>query len=232
VLLSGPPGTGKSLMARALAAETGYSFLTADAATLLSKWVGESEKALRQVFRKARLTAPCIVLFDDVDALVPRRQGGADSGGSDRLVTQFLHELDELSDYQEILVLGATNRLDLVDPAALRPGRFDLVVQLDLPNREQRLAIFAVHTRTLSLADDVDLGELADRAEGLGGAEIAAICQQAALDAIREVSARRSHVQAAGFQVEQRQFLAALDSIQAGRIGTQLARHPSSTTKS
>jgi transitional endoplasmic reticulum ATPase len=226
VLLSGPPGTGKSLMARALAAETGYSFLTADAATLLSKWVGESEKALRQVFRKARLTAPCIVLFDDVDALVPIRQGGADSGGSDRLVTQFLHELDELSDYQEILVLGATNRLDLVDAAALRPGRFDLVVQLDLPNRDQRLAIFAVHTRALSLADDVDLRELADRAEGLGGAEIAAICQQAALDAIGAFSARRSHGQAAGFQVEQRQFLAALESIQAGRIGTQLARRP------
>ncbi len=212
ILLHGPPGTGKSLVARALAAELGYSLLTADAATLLSKWLGESEKALREVFRKARLTAPCLVLFDDLDALVPVRRGGFDAA-SDRLVTQFLHELDSLSDYQEVLVLGATNRLDLVDPAALRPGRFDLVVRLDLPARDEREAIFRIHAGRLPLAPDVDLAGLAEESAGLSGADIAAVCQRAWLEALRASHRDRERV-----VVDQAGLLAALAQVRAARL--------------
>lgn len=224
VLLSGPPGTGKSLVARALAAETGYSFLTADAATILSKWVGESEKCLREVFRKARLTAPCIVLFDELEALVPVRRGGAaDSSVSDRLVTQFLHELDNLTDYQEVLVLGATNRIDLVDPAALRPGRFDLVIELRLPDRAQRLAILSVHTRRLPLAPDVDLAEIADRSAGLSGSDIAGICQRAGLAAIRVAAGHQTESGSARVAVTCAQFESALADVLAARDISSLA---------
>jgi transitional endoplasmic reticulum ATPase len=217
ILLSGPPGTGKSLIVRALAGETGYSLIVADAATVLSKWVGESEKALRQVFRKARMTAPCIVVLDDLDALAPRRRGGEEAASSERVVVQLLHEPDELADFHEVIVIGTTNRIDLVDPAVSRPGRFDLVVRLDAPDYESRLAILRVHAARLPLGQNVDLGELAARTEGFTGAELTAVCQRAGIEAILESSQAHSRTGTADLQVEMRHLLRSLDDVAARR---------------
>lgn len=185
VMLSGPSGTGKTLVAKALAAETGLSFITADAAMIFSKWVGESEKALRQVFRKAKEAAPCILLFDGIDAIVPTRRGGLEGGNTDRIVSQFLNELDSLTDLSDVLVLGATNRLDLVDPAVLSPGRFGFVIEFPALDARQRLKVFEVHVREMSLHEDVSLAELAGQTEGLTASDIAAVCQRAAMRRIR-----------------------------------------------
>lgn len=193
ILLSGPSGTGKTLMAKALATETGLSFITVDGATLLSKWVGESEKTMRQVFKKAKQASPCILFFDGLDALAPVRRS-SDTSVTERLVGQFLSELDSLSMLDEVVVLAATNRLDLVDPALLRPGRFDFIIDFPPPDRKARLEIFRVHTRQMPLAADVDLEVLADRSEGLTGADIEAVCQRAAIERVRAFLADRVEV--------------------------------------
>ncbi len=186
VLLSGPPGSGKTLIARALANQCEASFISIKGPELLSKWVGEAEKGIREVFRHAKQAAPCIVFFDEIDSLAPRRSGDVDRNFSNGVIAQLLTEMDGIEGRQGVIVLGATNRPELIDPALLRPGRFDLVVELEYPDEEERRAIFAVHTRGKAIAPDVTVEELASLTPGRSGADIEAICRRAALLALRE----------------------------------------------
>ncbi len=217
VLLCGPPGCGKTLLAQAAASSTQVNFISVKGPALLSKYIGESEKAVREVFRKAKQAAPCLVFFDEIDALVPRRgSGGSDGGVSERVVGQFLAELDGVEKLTGVMVLAATNRPDMVDPALLRPGRFDVVVQIGLPDATERLAILQVQVRGKPVAADVDLAELAGQTEGLSGADLGAVCNQAALAAIRERIAQagdKKQAKASTLRVHARHFHAALSEI-------------------
>ena len=187
VLLCGPPGCGKTLLAQAAASATQVNFISVKGPALMSKYIGESERAVREVFQKAKQAAPCLVFFDEIDALVPRRGSGAsDAGVSERVVGQFLAELDGVEILKGVLVLAATNRPDMVDPALLRPGRFDVVVEIGLPDEAQRLAILQVQVRGKPVAKNVDLAALAAASSGLTGADLGALCNRAALNAVRE----------------------------------------------
>jgi transitional endoplasmic reticulum ATPase len=191
ILLSGPPGCGKTLLAKAAATETEVNFIAVRGASLLSMYVGESEKAVREVFRKAKQAAPCIVFFDEIDALVPTRGSGLmDSHVSERVVSQFLTELDGMEELGSVLVLAATNRLDIVDPALLRSGRFDLVLEVPVPDVAGRREIFEICLRGKSVARDVQVDELAAAADGFTGADIQGACGRAAMEALREVIAK------------------------------------------
>jgi transitional endoplasmic reticulum ATPase len=182
VLLYGPPGTGKTLIAKAVATTTESNFISIKGPELLSKWVGESEKGVREIFRKARMAAPCIIFFDEIDALVPRRgSGGSDSHVTENVVSQILTEIDGLEELNNVLIIGATNRLDIVDPALLRPGRFDRVIEVPNPDVTGVEMIFKIHTKDKPLADDVNLKTLAELAKGFSGAEIEEVCNRAAL---------------------------------------------------
>jgi transitional endoplasmic reticulum ATPase len=190
VLLTGPPGCGKTLLAKAIATESGVNFIAVKGAALLSKYVGESERAVREVFHKARQAAPCIVFFDEIDAVVPSRTAaGGDSHVGERVISQFLTEMDGIEELRGVLILGATNRPDIIDPAVLRPGRFDAIVTIPLPDEADRRQIFLVHLRGKPLAPDVDgdrlAMELAARTTGLSGADIALACNKAAFAAVR-----------------------------------------------
>lgn len=186
VLLSGPPGCGKTLLAKAIANETQVNFISVKGPALLSKYVGESEKAVREVFHKARQAAPCIIFFDEIEALIPTRSGGGtDSHVSERVLSQFLSELDGIEELKGVLILGATNRPDMIDPAMLRPGRFDLVLDVPAPEEAARRDIFSVHLRDKPIRSKVDLDKLARETEGFTGADIESVCNQAALHAVR-----------------------------------------------
>ncbi|BCV21841.1 CDC48 family AAA ATPase [Moorella sp. Hama-1] len=191
ILLSGPPGTGKTLVARALARESGINFIPVNSSLLFSHWWGEAEKTLHEVFRKARQASPCLLFFDELDALVPARKGGEGSSAGSRLVSQFLMELDGLEDLREVIVLGATNRIDMIDPAVLRPGRFDQILVFPYPDQEARKEIFHVYLRNRPVEPDLNLDALALAAEGLVGSEIEALCKRAALLAIGDYIAAR-----------------------------------------
>jgi len=187
VLLFGPPGTGKTLLAKAVATESKANFIAVKGPEILSKWVGESERAVREIFRKARQAAPCVIFFDEMDSIAPRRgMGYGDSGVTERIVNQLLSEMDGLVTSKGIVVIGATNRPDILDPALLRPGRFDRIIYVPPPDKEARYEIFKIHTRKMPLASDVDLWELAEMTEGYTGADIEAVCIEAALNAARE----------------------------------------------
>jgi transitional endoplasmic reticulum ATPase len=186
ILLSGPPGCGKTLLAKAIASETRVNFISVKGPELLSKYVGESERAVREVFHKARQAAPCIVFLDEIDALVPSRSGGtADSHVAERVLSQFLAELDGVEELKGVLVLGATNRSDLLDPAILRPGRFDELLEIPLPDEDERREIFAIHLQGKPLCKGINLNGLASQSAGLSGADINSVCTHAALAAVR-----------------------------------------------
>lgn len=187
ILLYGPPGTGKTLLAKAVATESEANFIAVKGPEVLSKWVGESEKAIREIFRRAREAAPCIIFFDEVDAIAPRRgMGYGDSGVTERIVNQLLTEMDGLQRSKDVVVMAATNRPDILDPALMRPGRFDRIIYVPPPDEEARYEIFKIHTRKMPLGDDVDLKILAKRTENYTGADIEAVVIEAALAAARE----------------------------------------------
>jgi len=187
LLLYGPPGTGKTLLAKAVANQSEANFILVKGPELLSKWVGESERAIREVFHKARTSAPAIIFFDEVDSIAPKR--GRDSTGvTERIVNQILTEIDGLESLYGVVVIGATNRPDMLDPALLRPGRFDRILFTPPPNEEARLQIFKIHTKSMPLGKDVDLKKLAKQTEGYVGADIEAICREAAMLTLRKSS--------------------------------------------
>ncbi|EKF86248.1 CDC48 family AAA ATPase [Methanobacterium formicicum] len=187
VLIYGPPGTGKTLLAKAVANESKANFIAVKGPELLSKWVGESEKGVREVFRKARQTAPTVIFFDEIDSIASARSGASsDSGVTQRVVNQLLTEIDGLEELQDVAVIAATNRVDIMDPALLRPGRFDRHVKVNDPDEEARLAIFKVHTKNMPLADDVDLEYLAKSTEKYVGADIEAVCREAVMLTLRD----------------------------------------------
>ena len=190
ILLVGPPGCGKTLMAKAIATESQANFISVKGPALMSKWVGESEKGIREIFHKARQAAPCIIFFDEIDALVATRSSGtSDSHVSERLLSQFLAEFDGLDELRGVLVLGATNRRDMLDAAVLRPGRFDDIVEVTLPGEKDREDIFAVHFRQKPLEATIRSAELAAETKGFSGAEIAAVARRAAMTAVRRAVA-------------------------------------------
>jgi len=186
ILLYGPPGCGKTLLARAVATESEANFITIKGPEVFSKWVGESEKAIREVFRKARMASPAVIFFDEFDSLVPRRgMGYADSGVTERVISQLLTEMDGIMTLEDVVVIAATNRPDIVDPAVLRPGRFDRLIYVPEPDREARLQIFKIYTKDMPLTKDVDLDQLASMAKNYSGADLEALCREAALQALR-----------------------------------------------
>ena len=187
ILLFGPPGCGKTLLARAVATEGEANFISIKGPEIFSKWVGESEKAIREVFRKARTAAPAIIFFDELDSIVPRRGlGYSDSGASERVISQLLTELDGIEALQNVVVIAATNRPDILDPAVLRPGRFDRLIYVPAPDPKALKEIFKIHTRDMPLSKDVDLDQVARMAAGYSGADIEALCREAAMNALRE----------------------------------------------
>lgn len=194
ILLHGPPGTGKTLLARALANKIEVNFISVKGAELLSKYVGESERAVREVFKKAKRVSPCIVFFDELDALCPRRSEGNPTRVSERVVSQMLAEMDGVEELPDVCALAATNRLDMIDPALLRPGRFDLALEIPPPGGEEVLEIVKIHTRKKPLAADVRIRQVAAKLEGRTGAEIQLACNRAALHAIREHMRRNRKV--------------------------------------
>ncbi len=186
ILLYGPPGTGKTLLAKAVANESNANFISVKGPELLSKWVGESEKHVREMFRKARQVAPAVIFFDEIDSLAPRRGGIGDSHVTERVVSQLLTELDGLEELKDVVVIAATNRPDMVDPALLRAGRIERHIYIPPPDKKAREEIFKIHLRGKPLDKDVDIEELAKKTEGYSGADIEAICREAGMLAIRE----------------------------------------------
>jgi transitional endoplasmic reticulum ATPase len=186
ILLTGPPGSGKTLLAKAAARESGVNFISIKGPELLSKWIGESEKGVREVFKKARQAAPCIIFIDEIDALAPRRGGGGgESHVTERVVSQLLTEMDGIEELRGVVTLAATNRSDILDPALLRPGRFDIEIDMPLPDQASRRAILGVHTRNRPLTADIDLDALAAETEGFVGADLAGVCREATMAAAR-----------------------------------------------
>lgn len=216
ILLSGSPGTGKTFIVKALANETEVNFISVKGPELMSKYVGESERGVREVFKKAKQASPCILFFDEIDSLVPSRGlGGGDSQATERVISQFLSELDGLEELKGVLVVAATNREELIDPAILRPGRFDLIINFPAPDAEARREIFRVHTKGKPLAKDIDLKSLARESEGLVGSDIEAATREAAMIAMRE------YLESGGKRkelvIELRQFMGAINSIKNQR---------------
>jgi transitional endoplasmic reticulum ATPase len=186
ILLYGPPGTGKTMLAKAVATESEANFISVKGPEFMSKWVGESEKAVRETFRKAKQAAPCIIFFDEIDSIAPTRGAGSDSHVTERVISQMLSEIDGLEELHNITVIAATNRPDIIDPALLRPGRIDRLIYVMPPDRDSRLEIFKVHSARTPLDVDVDLETLADDTSDFTGADIASVCNEATILAIRE----------------------------------------------
>ncbi len=194
VLLYGPPGTGKTLLAKAVATESQANFINVKGPEFLSKWVGESEKAVRETFRKARQASPCIIFMDEIDSIAPVRGGEGDSHVTERVISQMLTEIDGLQSLHNVVVIAATNRPDMLDPALLRPGRFDRLVRIPTPDLEGRKQILRIHTAKKPLAGDVDLDDLARRTDGYSGADLAALTNEAVMLSIRALVAKNKEI--------------------------------------
>jgi transitional endoplasmic reticulum ATPase len=186
ILLYGPPGTGKTLLAKAVASESEVNFISIKGPQLMSKWVGESEKGVREIFKKARQASPCIIFFDEIDSVVPKRGMDSSSHVADRVISQFLTEMDGIEELKGIMVLAATNRADIIDEALLRAGRFDFQFKIPVPDEGARLEILKVHTRGKPLAKGVNLDALAKASEDMVGADLESLCEKAAMKAIRK----------------------------------------------
>jgi transitional endoplasmic reticulum ATPase len=223
ILLYGPPGTGKTMIAKAVAATSEANFISIKGPELISKWVGESEKGVREVFRKARQAAPCVIFFDELDAIAPRRGGSeGDSHVTERVISQMLTELDGLEDLKGVVVIGATNRPDIIDEALLRPGRFDRILEVPVPDKETRKHIFQIHTKKKPLESDVNIDKLMEMTEGMTGADIAALVNAAAMTAIKE------HVRQKGgskLRISMRHFETALNKIKK-KLGNRIVDSP------
>ncbi|MDH3824379.1 MAG: CDC48 family AAA ATPase [Nitrosopumilus sp.] len=222
ILLHGPPGTGKTLIAKALAKMTESNFISIKGPELLSKWIGESEKGVREIFRKARQAAPCIIFLDEVDALVPRR-GSGESGShvTENIVSQILTEIDGLEELHNVLIVGATNRLDIVDEALLRPGRFDRIIEVPNPDSKGREQIFKIHTKKKPLEDDVKISKLVELTDGFTGAEIAAVANRAATTALkRYVGGTPQNIKE--IKVTQQDLLDAIDKVKPRKTETPM----------
>jgi transitional endoplasmic reticulum ATPase len=186
ILLYGPPGCGKTLLARAVATESEANFISIKGPEVFSKWVGESEKAIREVFRKARMAAPAVIFLDEIDSLTPRRgMGMSDSGVSERVISQLLTEMDGITSLYDIVVVAATNRPDMVDSAVLRPGRFDRLIYVPEPDEKSRLQVFKIYTKGMPIVNDVDLNQLTVATKYYSGADIESLCREAAMHALR-----------------------------------------------
>jgi transitional endoplasmic reticulum ATPase len=179
IMLYGPSGTGKTLLAKAVATESEANFISVRGPELLSKWVGESERGIREVFRRARQASPCVIFFDEIDALAPTRGMGGDSMVTERVVSQLLTELDGVQSLQGVVVLAATNRIDIVDPALVRAGRFDKLIQIPLPDKLARKEILTIHTKGVPISKDVDLDRVVEMTEGFSGADMASLTNTA-----------------------------------------------------
>ena len=186
ILLFGPPGTGKTLMVKAIATESEANFISVKGAEIMDKFVGEAEKAVKRIFQKARQAAPTIIFFDEIDAIAPRRGTDFGSKVTERVVNSLLTEMDGLEELSDVIVVASTNRPDLLDPALIRPGRFDKIIATNVPGKKARLEIFKVHTKTMPLAKDIDIEKLAEKTDGYVGADIEAVCREAAMIALRE----------------------------------------------
>ena len=224
ILLHGPPGTGKTLIAKALAKTTESNFINIKGPELLSKWVGESEKGVREIFRKARQAAPCIIFLDEVDALVPRRgSGGSGSHVTENVVSQILTEIDGLEELHNVLIIGATNRLDIVDEALLRPGRFDRIIEVPNPDAKGRQHIFEIHTKKKPLTTDVKIAKLVELTDGFSGAEIAAVANRAAIVALkRYVSGKSQNIKE--IKITQQDLIDAVDKVRPRKKEAPLAQ--------
>ncbi len=185
ILLYGPPGTGKTLLAKAVANESEANFISIKGPELLSKWVGESERGVREIFHKARLAAPCVVFMDEIDSLVPTRGAGFDNQVTERVISQILTELDGLEELRDVVIIGATNRPDMIDQALLRPGRFDKLLYVPVPDLESRKEIFKIHIKDRPLGKDISIDDLVRRTDGYSGADIQAVVDTASMAAIR-----------------------------------------------
>jgi transitional endoplasmic reticulum ATPase len=191
VLLYGPPGTGKTLLARALVKESGINFVTIKGSEALAGGIGECERSVREIFRRAKQFSPSIIFFDEIDSISPARHTSGTQGAAERFLGQLLAEIDGIEQLRGVVVLGATNRLEMVDPALLRPGRFDLLLEVPLPDARALKEIFQIHLRDRPVDDDVDLNVLVKLAGGFSGADVETVCQMAAASAIKEHLAER-----------------------------------------
>jgi len=208
ILLYGPPGNGKTLLVKALASQSNLNFISIKGPELLSKYVGESEQGVRELFARARHAAPCIIFLDEVDSLAPKRGFEGRSPVTDRVVSQLLTELDGVEALRDVWVIAATNRLDMIDEALLRPGRLDVRLEVARPDRDARAAILEVHLRKKPMDQQIDRAVLADRTEGMSAAEVRFVCDRAAMNAIRRVfpTLTDHRVDATALRIEQRDF--------------------------
>ncbi|MCD6434067.1 MAG: AAA family ATPase, partial [Candidatus Diapherotrites archaeon] len=225
ILLYGPPGCGKTLLAKAVATESDANFIAVKGPELISKWVGESEKKIREIFKKARQVAPCIIFFDEFDSISQVR-GRSLTDVTERVVNQLLTELDGIEDLEQVTVIAATNRPDLIDPALLRPGRIDLKIEIPLPNKKERLEILKIHTRGMPLAKNVSLEAIARQTANFSGADLEALCKEAGMNAIRDYVARKTKQ----IKITKKHFAKAFETIKESRSQEEFSSEARPTT--
>lgn len=222
ILFIGPSGTGKTMMAKALSCKTGLKFISISGPSLFSKWLGETEKILRQIFKTAKQSAPCILFFDELDGIAPKR-GKSDENGNmaQRVVSQLIIELDSLESYKSVVVLGATNRPDLLEPSLLGPGRFEFIFNFDLPNEEERYEIFQIHTKGMNVAEDVNFAFMAKQTDGFSGGDIYTLCRKASLLAVQDILLKNTKKyqkeDLINFKLSQKYFTVALKEIEENK---------------